>query len=96
MMPSVRPAAGLRSLTRWATPEPLSVRVGIASGLVVVGTLIGAGAAQERGVVGAMPNLAARLQALARQGTLVVDCFALRSTPNCQSAGRRPEWRAPP
>ena len=40
-----------------------SVRLGIATGLVVVGDLIGAGAAQERGVVGETPNLAARLQA---------------------------------
>ena len=55
-----------------ATPEPLNVRLGIASGLVVVGDLIGAGAAQERGVVGETPNLAARLQALAGPGTLVV------------------------
>ena len=57
---------------RLATPEPLNVRIGIATGLVVVGDLIGAGAAQERGVVGETPNLAARLQALARPGTLVV------------------------
>jgi class 3 adenylate cyclase/predicted ATPase len=55
-----------------ATQEPLNVRIGIATGLVVVGDLTGAGAAQERGVVGETPNLAARLQALARQGTLVV------------------------
>ena len=48
------------------------MRIGIATGLVVVGDLIGAGAAQERGVVGETPNLAARLQALARPGTLVV------------------------
>jgi class 3 adenylate cyclase len=48
------------------------VRLGIASGLVVVGDLIGAGASQERGVVGEMPNLAARLQMLAKPGTLVV------------------------
>src|SRR6516225_6850424 len=53
-------------------PEPLNVRLGIASGLVVVGDLIGAGAAQERGVVGETPNLAARLQALARPGALVI------------------------
>ena len=55
-----------------ATPEPLNVRLGIASGLVVVGDLIGAGAAQERGVVGETPNLAARLQAVAQPGTLVI------------------------
>jgi class 3 adenylate cyclase len=55
-----------------ATAEPLNVRLGIASGLVVVGDLIGAGAAQERGVVGETPNLAARLQALAAPGTLVI------------------------
>ena len=55
-----------------ATPEPLNVRLGIASGLVVVGDLIGAGAAQERGVVGETPNLAARLQGLAAPNTLVI------------------------
>src|SRR5271169_2308814 len=52
--------------------EPLNVRLGVASGLVVVGDLIGAGAAQERGVVGETPNLAARLQGLAQPGTLVI------------------------
>src|SRR5262249_41650141 len=45
---------------------------GIASGLVVVGDLIGTGAAQERGVVGETPNLAARLEALAQPGTLAI------------------------
>jgi class 3 adenylate cyclase/predicted ATPase len=55
-----------------ATPEPLNVRIGIASGLVVVGDLIGAGAALERGVIGETPNLAARLQALAQPGALVI------------------------
>src|SRR5262249_24843755 len=55
-----------------ATQEPVNVRIGVATGLVVVGDLIGAGTAQERGVVGETPNLAARLQALARPGTLVV------------------------
>ena len=59
--------AVIDAVGRLATPEPLSVRLGIASGLVVVGDLIGAGAAQERGVVGETPNLAARLQALARR-----------------------------
>ena len=46
-------------------PEPLQVRIGIATGLVVVGDLIGAGSAQEQAIVGETPNLAARLQALA-------------------------------
>ena len=43
-------------------------RVGIATGLVVVGDLIGEGAAREEAVVGDTPNLAARLQALAAPG----------------------------
>jgi len=60
------------AVARLATPEPLNVRLGIASGLVVVGDLIGAGAARERGVVGETPNLAARLQALAASGALVI------------------------
>src|SRR5215471_9590432 len=64
--------AVMDAVGRLTTPEPLNVRIGIATGLVVVGDLIGAGAAQERGVVGETPNLAARLQALARPGALVV------------------------
>ncbi len=51
---------------------PLQVRVGIATGLVVVGDLIGAGAAQEQAVVGETPNLAARLQAIAEPDTVVI------------------------
>ena len=53
-------------------PEQLRARVGIATGLVVVGDLIGAGEAQERRVVGKTPNLAARLQALAKPGDVVI------------------------
>ena len=52
--------------------EDLRVRLGIATGLAVVGDLIGKGAAQERGVVGETPNLAARVQALAAPNTLVI------------------------
>jgi len=63
---------GLRSRCRLVTSEPLKVRLGIASGLVVVGDLIGEGAAQERGVVGDTPNLAARLQSLAGPDGIVV------------------------
>jgi class 3 adenylate cyclase len=51
---------------------PLQTRVGIASGLVVVGELIGSGEAQERGIVGETPNVAARLQALAEPDAIVV------------------------
>jgi class 3 adenylate cyclase len=50
----------------------LRVRVGIATGLVVVGDLIGQGAAQEQAVVGETPNLAARLQAMAEPGSVVI------------------------
>jgi class 3 adenylate cyclase/predicted ATPase len=52
--------------------EDLSVRLGIATGLAVVGDLIGEGAAQERGVVGETPNLAARLQAVAAPNALII------------------------
>jgi class 3 adenylate cyclase/tetratricopeptide (TPR) repeat protein len=55
-----------------AAGSSLQVRVGIATGLVVVGDLIGAGAAQEQAVVGETPNLAARLQAQAAPGELVI------------------------
>jgi class 3 adenylate cyclase len=50
----------------------LQVRVGIATGLVVVGDLIGAGAAREQAVVGETPNVAARLQAIAEPGTVAI------------------------
>jgi class 3 adenylate cyclase len=50
----------------------LQARIGIATGLVVVGDLIGEGSAQEQAVVGETPNLAAGLQALAEPGSVVI------------------------
>jgi class 3 adenylate cyclase len=52
--------------------DPLEVRIGVATGLVVVGDLVGEGASQEQAVVGETPNLAARLQALAEPGSVVI------------------------
>jgi class 3 adenylate cyclase/predicted ATPase len=51
---------------------PLHVRVGIATGVVVVGDLLGSGESQERGVIGDTPNLAARLQRIAEPDTVVI------------------------
>ena len=51
----------------------LACRVGIATGLVVVGDLLGSGAAREQAVVGETPNLAARLQSIAEPDTVLVD-----------------------
>jgi class 3 adenylate cyclase/predicted ATPase len=56
----------------------LKARVGIATGVVVVGDLVGEGVAQELAVVGDTPNLAARLQALAEPGTIVVSASTRR------------------
>src|SRR5262249_29208852 len=53
------------------TPASLQTRVGIATGLGVVGDLIGSGEAQERGIVGETPNLAARLPGIAQPDTVV-------------------------
>jgi class 3 adenylate cyclase len=50
----------------------LQTRIGIATGLVVVGDLVGSGEAQERGIVGETPNLAARLQGIAEPNTVVI------------------------
>jgi class 3 adenylate cyclase len=50
----------------------LQVRVGIATGLVVVGDLLGEGVAKEQAVIGETPNLAARLQGLAEPNTVVI------------------------
>ena len=64
----VEKVAGLETIAA----APLQVRIGIATGLVVVGDLIGQGASQEQAVVGETPNLAARLQALAEPGTVMI------------------------
>jgi class 3 adenylate cyclase/predicted ATPase len=54
------------------TQAALQTRVGIATGLVVVGDLIGSGASQEQAIVGETPNLAARLQSLAEPNNVVI------------------------
>jgi class 3 adenylate cyclase len=58
----------------------LQVRIGIATGLVVVGDLIGEGAAQEQGVVGETPNVSSRLQALAEPGQVIISDSTRRLT----------------
>jgi class 3 adenylate cyclase/tetratricopeptide (TPR) repeat protein len=81
---------------RLQTHARLESRIGIATGLVVVGDLIGQGEAQERGVVGETPNLAARMQELAPPGGVVIaegtrrligDLFELRDLGAVQVKG---------
>jgi class 3 adenylate cyclase/tetratricopeptide (TPR) repeat protein len=55
------------------TPERLEIRIGIATGLVVVGGLPGIGRSEEWDIAGETPNLAARLQTLAEPNTVVID-----------------------
>jgi class 3 adenylate cyclase len=62
----------IAAVTALKAPAPLQTRVGIATGMVVVGDLIGSGEAQERGIVGETPNLAARLQGIAEPNTVVI------------------------
>jgi class 3 adenylate cyclase len=64
--------AVIEAVGRLRAREELRVRLGVATGLAVVGDLIGEDAARERGVVGETPNLAARLQALATPNTVVI------------------------
>ena len=67
--------AGLQLIAAVAalkSPVSLQTRVGIATGLVVVGDLIGSGEAQEHGIIGETPNLAARLQGVAEPNTVVI------------------------
>ena len=59
-------------MTALKTPASLQTRVGIATGLVIVGDLVGSGEAQERGIVGETPNLAARLQGIAKPNMVVI------------------------
>src|SRR5258705_12956987 len=60
------------AITALKSSVPLQTRIGIATGLVVVGDLIGSGEAQERGIVGETPNLAARVQGLAEPNMVVI------------------------
>jgi hypothetical protein len=60
------------ALSALNSPEPLQTRIGIATGLVVVGDLIGSGASQEQAIVGETPNLAARLQGIAEPNSVVI------------------------
>jgi hypothetical protein len=62
----------ITAVTALKTGASLQTRVGIATGLVVVGDLIGTGSAQEQAVVGETPNLAARLQGIAEPNTVVI------------------------
>ena len=67
--------AGLEAVaavTALKSPASLQTRVGIATGMVVVGDIIGSGEAQERGIVGETPNLAARLQGVAEPNMVVI------------------------
>ena len=60
------------AITALKSSVPLQTRIGIATGLVVVGDLIGSGEAQERAIVGETPNLAARLQGIAEPNMVVI------------------------
>jgi class 3 adenylate cyclase len=64
--------AVIEAVAKLSGRATLRVRIGIATGLAVVGDLIGAGASQERGVVGETPDLAARVQGLAEPNTIVI------------------------
>ena len=67
------------------THAALQTRVGIATGLVVVGDLIGSGAAQEQAIVGETPNLAARLQGLAEPNSVVIAKAPASSWATCST-----------
>jgi class 3 adenylate cyclase/tetratricopeptide (TPR) repeat protein len=70
---AVRAALALiEAVGKLRAQEPFQVRLGVATGLVVVGDIVGSGEAQERGVVGETPNLAARLQGVAEPNTVVI------------------------
>jgi class 3 adenylate cyclase/tetratricopeptide (TPR) repeat protein len=88
----------LEAVPRLRAPggESLAARIGIATGLVVVGDLLGEGNAKEHAVVGETPNLAARLQGLAEPGQVVVSArtraligqlFELRDLGPCSLKG---------
>ena len=96
----------VESIGQLQAREPMRARIGLATGLVVVGDLIGAGAAQEQAVVGETPNLAARLQNLAGPNTVLIDANTRRLVGSLFElhdlghhdikgfAGSQPVWRA--
>ena len=71
---------------RTLADEPLAARVGIATGLVVVGDMTGESGTEQDAVVGDTPNLAARLQAVASPGSVVVSPDTSVSSANCSSS----------
>jgi class 3 adenylate cyclase/predicted ATPase len=82
----------IAEVAKLKTNPPLQTRVGIATGLVVVGDLVGSGEAQERGIVGETPNLAARLQGLAKPDMVVIAAATRRLLGNLfelRDLGRR-------
>jgi class 3 adenylate cyclase len=92
--------ATTKAVSQLSSPagEPLAARVGIATGVVVVGDLVGEGAAREESVVGETPNLAARLQEAATPGAVVIADGTRRllgEMLSCASCGR-PGSRALP
>ena len=99
MMPNAPPVPDCTSLKHWkkATApngEKLEARIGIATGLVVVGDLVGEGAAQEEAVIGETPNLAARMQGVANPGQIVVSDSTRRLLSNALDVGAY--WSAGP
>ncbi len=62
----------IAAVTVLKSPLSLQTRIGIATGLVVVGDLVGSGESQERGIIGETPNLAARLQGVAEPNMVVI------------------------
>ena len=90
---SVRAALAIvEGIAQTTRPDgrPLEARVGIATGLVVIGDIIGAGAAREHAIIGQTPNLAARLQAFAEANSVLVGSTTHRLLGkqfDCQSLG---------
>ncbi len=64
--------AMIKAVARLPVPEPIEIRVGIATGLAIVGAVVREGDLRLRPVLGETPNLAARLQAIATPGTIAV------------------------
>jgi class 3 adenylate cyclase len=77
------------AVTGLKSDAPLQSRVGIATGLVVVGDLIGSGEARERGIVGETPNLAARLQGVAEPNQVII-------AESTRKIGLRKHWEPRP
>jgi|EndMetStandDraft_7_1072992.scaffolds.fasta_scaffold01367_6 class 3 adenylate cyclase/predicted ATPase len=62
----------VQAVTALSTKDKLSARIGVATGVALVGDMSDSAISEEHGILGDTPNLAARLQSLAQPGAVII------------------------